>query len=197
MSSTTPNRRQFLATSASGALAGLALAGCAKPPKVAETGSATAGAVAPEIAPNANGGMPLARFQEYIGKFNANDPSFTEFYHDDVVLELGAREIRGPQGIRDFYKDVKAHIHEKVDVTHFVSDATGIAAELPTEFRVYKDWDNGFFGRPLKAGEVMRVISFVMYWVKDGKFELIKSARYKQVNDWQMESEAAVVSEST
>jgi hypothetical protein len=27
----------------------------------------------------------------------------------------------------------------------------------------------------------------VMYWVEDGKFRHIKSARQKLVNDWQME----------
>jgi len=62
-------------------------------------------------------------------------------------LERGAREIRTPQGIRDFYAEVKGPVREKVEVTHFVSDATGIAAELPTEFRGYRGWEGGFFGR--------------------------------------------------
>jgi hypothetical protein len=133
------------------------------------------------------GGLSRAEFMEYIQLFNANNPEFIKFYHDDVVLELGATSIKTPRGIRDFYAQVKAHIKEKVEVTHFVSDATGIAAELPTEFRVFKDWENGFFQRPLKAGEVMRTISFVLYNVQDRKFKHIKSARYKQIHDWRME----------
>jgi hypothetical protein len=139
-------------------------------------------------AERANRGFTRDEFMEYVGLFNANDPGFVQFYHDDVVLELGTQQIRTPQGIRDFYQEVKAHIHERVEVTHFVSDPTGIAAELPSEFKVYRDWENGFFRRPLKAGEVLRIVSFALYWVDGGKFRRIKSARQKLVNDWQMEA---------
>jgi hypothetical protein len=152
------------------------------------TGLASAMAPGATQAATACGGLTREQFLEYITLFNDNDSRFMRYYHDDVVLELGGTEIRTPQGIRDFYQDVKAHIHEKVAVTHFVSDATGIAAQLPTEFKVYKDWENSFFKRSLKAGEVLRIVSFVMYWVEDGKFRHIKSARYKLVNDWKMEA---------
>ena len=152
--------------------------------------SGLAGALTPKrvAAANACGGLSRDQFSEYITLFNANDPRFIDYYHDDVVLELSGTEIKTPQGIRDFYAEVKAHIHEKVAVAQFVSDATGIAAELPSEFRVYKDWDNSFFKRSLKAGEVLRVVSFVMYRVEAGKFRHIRSSRYKLVNDWRLES---------
>ncbi len=133
------------------------------------------------------GGLSREEFLEYVALFNANDPRFIRYYHDDVVFELGTTVIKGAAAIRDFYVPVKAHIHEKVEVAQFISDATGIAAELPTEFRVYKDWENGFFQRPLKAGEVMRTISFGLYEVKDRKFRRIRAMRYKQVHDWRME----------
>ena len=137
---------------------------------------------------NACGGFTREEFMEYVTLFNANDPSFIKFYHDDVVFELNTTTvIKGATAVREFYVPVKAHIHEKVEVAAFVSDATGIAAELPTEFRVYKDWENGFFQRPLKAGEVMRTISFGFYEVKDRKFRRIRAVRYKQIHDWRME----------
>lgn len=140
------------------------------------------------VAANACGGFTREEFLEYVTLFNANDPRFIKFYHDDVVFELNnATVIKGPQAIREFYTPVKAHIRETVQVAAFVSDATGIAAELPTEFRVYKDWENGFFQRPLKAGEVMRTISFGFYEVKDRKFRHIRATRYKQIHDWRME----------
>lgn len=149
------------------------------------------GAAAPAIssaATNGCGGLTREEFLEYVTLFNANDPRFIKFYHDDVVFELNsATVIKGATAIREFYAPVKAHIHEKVEVAAFVSDATGIAAELPTEFRVYKDWENGFFQRPLKAGEVMRTISFGLYEVKDRKFRRIRATRYKQIHDWRME----------
>ncbi len=164
---TTTTRRGFLST---GALAAPAL-------------------LAPVVAPAATacGGMTRERYLQYVNWFNANDLRYLEYYHDDVVLELGNATLRGPAAIRDFYAEVKAHIRETVEVTHFVADATGIAAELPTEFRVYKDWPNGYFRRPLKVGEVFRVISLGLYRVRDGRFTDIKAARYKLVNDWQME----------
>ncbi|MEP7245869.1 MAG: nuclear transport factor 2 family protein [Gammaproteobacteria bacterium] len=138
-------------------------------------------------ATNACGGLSREEYLEYVTLFNANDPRFLSYYHDDVVFELGTTVIKGAAGIRDFYAPVKAHIHEKVEVVAFLSNATAIAAELPTEFRVYKDWENGYFQRPLKAGEVMRTISFGFYEVEDRKFRRIRAARYKQIHDWRME----------
>lgn len=135
-----------------------------------------------------SGGMPLARYLQYVNWFNNDDPRYIEFYHPDVVLELGNATISTAQGIRDFYKEVHAHIHEKVEVSRYVADATGIAAELPSEFKVYKDWaEPNYFRRALKAGEVFRVISLGMYQVENGKFRHIKAARYKLVNEWRME----------
>lgn len=177
MSGVLPGRRRLLSTGALGAaagLAGLVLPACSARP------------ADPAAAP---AGMSRERYMQYVEWFNANDPRFIEYYHPDVVLELGASTIQGDTAIRDFYTEVKAYIHEKVEVTHFIADATGIAAELPTEFRVYKDWpEPNYFRRPLKAGEVFRVVSFGLYWVEDGLFRHIKAARYKLVNDWQMEA---------
>jgi hypothetical protein len=148
-----------------------------------------AAAVRPSVsvAATACGGLSREEFLEYVALFNANDPKFIRYYHDDVEFELPGTVIRGATAIRDFYGPVKAHIHEKVEVAQFVSDATGIAAELPTEFRVFKDWENGYFQRPLKAGQVMRTISFGFYEVKDRKFRRIRATRYKQIHDWRME----------
>ena len=134
------------------------------------------------------GGLSREQYQEYLDLFNKGDPTFIKFYAPDVVFDLGTQQIKTAEGIRDFYEPVHAHIHETVTVSQFVSDATGIAVEMPTEFKVYKDWENGFFQRPLKTGEVMRTISFVLYTVENRKFKHIKVARYKQINDWRMES---------
>lgn len=154
------------------------------------TGVVAAAAARPSVSVAATGscgGLSREEFLEYVALFNANDPKFIRYYHDDVEFELPGTVIKGATAIRDFYGPVKAHIHEKVEVTQFISDATGIAAELPTEFRVYRDWENGYFQRPLKKGEVMRTISFGMYEVKDRKFRRIRATRYKQIHDWRME----------
>lgn len=133
------------------------------------------------------GGLTREQYLDYVTLFNANDPRFIQYYHDDVEFELANAKIKGAQAIREFYAEVKTHIKETVTLTHFISDATGLATEIPTEFRVIKDWENGYFGRPLKVGMVMRIVSLGMYWVRDGKFTRIKSARLATINDWRME----------
>src|SRR5690606_31677623 len=126
-------------------------------------------------------------YQDYVDRFNEDDPTFIQYYADDVELELPGKTIKGATEIRDFYKVVHSYIKETVEATHFISDENGIGVMLPSEFACYKDWSNGYFQRDLKAGEVMRTISFGLYWVKDGKITQIKAARYKQINDWQQE----------
>lgn len=144
--------------------------------------------VAVQAQPAVSGAITRAEYQRYVDLFNANDPAFIEYYHPDVVLELGASEIRGDTGIRDFYANVKKYIKEQVDVTVFVADENTIAVEIPTRFECIADWDASFWGVPLKKGQVMRIISFGFYTVADRKFKHIKSARYKMIHDWQMEN---------
>ena len=173
MIDTETTRRLFLAGAATTLATPVAMAAAAAPQAVQGR--------------NACGGLTREQYLEYVELFNANDPRFIKYYHDDVEFELANAKIKGAQAIRDFYAEVKAHIKETVTLTHFVSDATGVAAEIPTEFRVVKDWENGYFGRPLKVGMVMRIVSLGMYWVRDGKFTRIKSARLATINDWRME----------
>lgn len=146
-----------------------------------------AGAASPVIGAEPCGAYPRDRYERYLALFNANDPGYADFYHEDVVLELGTSTIRGRQGILDFYTNVKRHIRESLQLTDYIADANGIAAEVPTEFVCYNDWPDSFWGRPLRRGEIMRIISFAFYRVVDGRFAHIKSARYRLLNDWQQE----------
>ena len=141
----------------------------------------------PVAAFSAEAGMTREAYNEYLELFNANDPTFIKFYHPDVVLELGTSQIVGAEGIRDFYANVKQYIKERVDVTTFITDGNQLAVEIPTTFEVKKDWDDSFWGVPLKKGQVMRIISWGFYDIEDGKFKRIRTARYRMVNDWQME----------
>ena len=157
------NKREFLLAGA-----GLAL-----------TASATAGAAS-------SNRISRAEYDVYLNRFNSNDMNFIEIYHPEVVLELGAKQIVGNIGIRDFYANVKKYIKETVEVTEFISDEGGLAVEIPTRFECIADWADSFWGVPLKKGQVMRIVSFGFYKVVDRKFSHIKSARYKMIHDWQM-----------
>ena len=131
--------------------------------------------------------MSREAYDDYLARFNANDPSFIEYYHPDVVLELSGSQIRGDQGIRDFYAEVKQYIKETVEVTTFIYDGKQLAVEIPTTFEVIADWDDSFWGVPLKKGQVMRIISWGIYDIEDGKFRRIRTARYRMINDWRFE----------
>jgi len=157
------NKREFLLAGA-----GLAL-----------TASATASAAS-------SNRISRAEYDVYLNRFNSNDMNFIEIYHPEVVLELGAKQIVGNIGIRDFYANVKKYIKETVEVTEFISDEGGLAVEIPTRFECIADWADSFWGVPLKKGQVMRIVSFGFYKVVDRKFSHIKSARYKMIHDWQM-----------
>lgn len=131
--------------------------------------------------------MSRAAYNDYLTKFNANDSSFIEYYHPDVTLELSATEIRGAQAIKDFYAEVKKYIKETVEVTAYIHDGNQLAVEIPTTFEVIADWDDSYWGIDLKKGQVLRIVSWGIYDIEDGKFKRIRTARYKLINDWQME----------
>jgi len=163
------NKREFLAAGAGLAISSL----------VPET----RGAVEDNI-------LTREQYQHYLDLFNANDPRFIEYYHPDVVLELGDSEIRGDTGIREFYANVKQYIKEQVDCTLYVADEHTVAVEIPTRFECIADWEDSFWGVPLKKGQVMRIITFGFYEVENRKFKHIKAARYKVLHDWRMETPA-------
>lgn len=118
---------------------------------------------------------------DYIGAFNRRDfETFTAFYADDVVLQLGQRKtIVGKQGIRDFYTGVFEKVRETLTVHKVVLDETGLAGIVSTEFHALEDWPD-FIAGPMKKGESLFIESIVVYDIgPDGKFTQIRSARSK------------------
>lgn len=150
-------------------------------------GLALAGASAPLLAAN-SGPLTREEYQVYLDLFNANDPRFIEFYHPEVEFELGGTQMKGNTTIRDFYANVKKYIKEEVTCTEYVADEHTVAVEIPTRFECIADWEDSFWGVPLQKGQVMRIITFGFYKVRDRKFAGIKTARYKIIHDWQFET---------
>jgi len=150
-------------------------------------GTVLAGSAPALLAAN-NGALTRAEYQRYLDLFNANDPRFIEYYHPEVEFELGGTWMQGDTTIRDFYANVKKYIKEEVTCTEYVADETTVAVEIPTRFECIEDWEDSFWGVPLKKGMVMRLITFGFYKVQDRKFIGIKTARYKIIHDWQLET---------
>jgi sulfur carrier protein ThiS len=121
-------------------------------------------------------------FRHYIDSFNRDDfAGFSQYYADDVVLELPKKELRGRQAIIDFYKGVKARIRETLKINQVVADEEGLAAEVETEFLALEDWPD-FIVAPMKKGDRIRIVSFVHYEIRGGRFAHIKSARFRTLS---------------
>jgi hypothetical protein len=119
--------------------------------------------------------------QDYIGAFNRGDfDSFTGFYDDDVVLYLGQKaEIRGRQGIRDFYTNVFARVRETLTVDRVVLDNDGLACIIRTEFLALEDWPD-FIAGPMTKGQSIFIESYIFYTIgSNGKFTEIRTTRSK------------------
>jgi hypothetical protein len=126
--------------------------------------------------------MDKQMFRDYIACFNRDGfAGFSRYYTDDVLLELPQKELRGPQAIVDFYRVVKARIRETLRINEIVADEAGLAAEVETEFFALEDWPD-FIVRPVKKGESIRIVSFVHYKIRDGRFAHIKSARFRTLS---------------
>jgi uncharacterized protein (TIGR02246 family) len=119
------------------------------------------------------------QYAQYVAAFNTNDfAGFAKFYAEDVVLELPVATLRGREAILDFYREVKAKIRETLKIGQLVIDEHGLAVEADTEFHAIVDAPD-FIVRPMKKGETIRSVSFILYEHRDGKFTRIRSARYR------------------
>ncbi|EIZ79131.1 hypothetical protein WSK_2318 [Novosphingobium sp. Rr 2-17] len=148
-----------------------------------------AGATLPGIAQAASGGkgMPRARFNKYIELYNANDPGFTQFYDDDVVMET-VPPLKGASTIGDFRKVLGTYVNEHITVEFFVSDENGVAAQFLGEFTCVRDMPitalSGLFGKAVKKGQVLRQRGIILYGLKNGKFTFVRAAPPIILQDW-------------
>jgi hypothetical protein len=125
--------------------------------------------------------MDKGQFHDYIDSFNRNDfEGFAKYYADDVLLELPSKQLHGRQAIVEFYREVKARVRETLQIKQVVCDDEGLAAEVATEFFALEDWPD-FIAGPLGKGESIRIVSFVMYRIRNGKFAHIRSARFRRL----------------
>jgi hypothetical protein len=122
---------------------------------------------------------PIA-FRAYLREFNtANYEALARYYADDVVFTFGhGPTLRGRDAVVAFYRPFHEHVKETVEVQFLVMDSRHVAVELVTEFHAFKDFDN-FTRGPLKAGDVVRLTSFVHYDIDgEGRFCAIRIGSY-------------------
>jgi hypothetical protein len=126
--------------------------------------------------------MDESAFRTYVAAFNGGDyEALTRYYADDVTLSFpNGLTLEGPGGIVDFYRPMHQAVDESLEIRFLVMDDRHIAVELETEFRAHADFE-AFPRRPLKAGDVVRITSFVHYDLDgDDRFRRIRVGSYRE-----------------
>jgi len=120
--------------------------------------------------------MERARFDEYIRRFNAEDPAaFEDFIAPDMHMLNGTLEFTGVQGMKDHYARIWGKIRETLHVERFVSDHDTAAIQMHARFDVLADDPDSLFG-PARKGEAFDFHGLIMYQIRDGRFADIKVA---------------------
>ena len=111
----------------------------------------------------------IAAYFSYASAFSAGDVErFPTFYTEDVVLSLGSvGEIRGRQGIVDFYAPMFESVRETVTVANFSASDELIAVDAISRFTAVRDAPD-FVVIPLKKGEYVDVPVHVDYALRGG-----------------------------
>ena len=123
----------------------------------------------------------LMRFRAYIAAFNRGDfDAVTANYTDDVELVNGAgARLVGKQAIVDFYHKVRADTDRTIEIVECFADDDGVAADLKSEFVATRDAPD-FPSGPMAKGDRLRINSFALYTLRDGKFAQIKAGAHKR-----------------
>ena len=121
-------------------------------------------------------------FRTYVAAFNTADfDGFGRFYADDVVFELGSRKrIVGRANILDFYREVRAHLDEHIELLGVMAGETNVAMYCRTTFTTLVDWPDYEFGATVK-GDVRQVETIAWYDMDASgeRFIHIRGGRFK------------------
>lgn len=111
----------------------------------------------------------IAAFHSYAAAFSNGDfARFPRFYTEDVTLTLpSAGEIRGRQGIVDFYRPMFETVRESVTIDSFSASDERIAVDAISRFTATADAPD-FIVAPLKQGEFVEVPVRVEYTLRGG-----------------------------
>lgn len=126
--------------------------------------------------------MDRDRYDSYIARFNAEDPTaFDDFITPDMVMLNGALTFRGVAGMRHHYENlIWPHFVETLNVEGFVSSDDALAVRLWTRFTA-KHHAETLFG-PVREGETFDYRGVVFYTIRDGRFDSITVAYNSFIN---------------
>lgn len=120
--------------------------------------------------------MQRERFDEYIRRFNAEDPTaFDEFLAPDMRMLNGALEFTGVAGMREHYeRRIWPMFRETLDVLHFAQAGDLLFVQMRTNFRARAAGES-LFG-PVEEGTQFDYRGLIMYELRGGRFATITVA---------------------
>lgn len=121
--------------------------------------------------------MLRARYDEYIRRFNEEDPTaFDEFLAPDMHMLNGALEFAGVAGMRNHYENrIWPCFVEKLNVLRYVSDEMVLAVQMWTRFTAKKTATT-IFG-DVEKGELFDYRGVILYDIdQTGRFSSITVA---------------------
>lgn len=126
--------------------------------------------------------MLRSRYDEYIARFNAEDPTaFDEFLAPDMKMLNGALEFEGVSGMRDHYqRKIWPYFYERLNILRYVADDNCLAVQMWTNFEARAPAET-LFGKVV-TGEQFDFRGLIMYDVRDGRFSRIVVAYNSFVN---------------
>lgn len=118
--------------------------------------------------------MDRNRFDEYIRRFNAEDPTaFDDFLAPNVTVQNGGLHFSGRQGMKDHYAKIWGRMKETLKVMRFVCDGDTLAVHLKTHFECLVNDGDTLFGS-VRQGECFDYDGVVMYRIENGLLADIK-----------------------
>ena len=115
--------------------------------------------------------------QDYLDQFNGkNYERQIRYYAPDVEYKVGSLTLIEPQQIADFYADFHTYCREFVEIGLFAMTGDVVSCTMPSHFEPFRDYDKN--GLKYRAGDVIDIVSFIFYKLKDGQIHRIRVARY-------------------
>ena len=118
-----------------------------------------------------------ADLQDYLDQFNGrNYERQIAYYAPDVEYKVGSLTLSSPRQIADFYAEFHEYSKEFVRIADFAMTGDKVAVTMPSRFEPFRDYEKN--GLRFAAGEVIEIVSFIFYTLKDGQIHRIRVARY-------------------
>lgn len=117
--------------------------------------------------------MNRSRFDDYIRRFNAQDPgAFDDYLLPDVSVVNGTLRLDGVAAMKAHYAAIWATFFEVVHIERYVADEATLAVQMWTHFSARRDDAASPFG-VVRAGDRYDFRGLVMYRLADARFSSI------------------------